>query len=471
MEEQTKHRTTSAARLRFVLGNKATDVALPTEATLTDLLPAVFPQFGAEWLEQGADHEGWVVQRVGEAPLETDRTLAELNLFDGETIYLRPRADQLAAIDYDDLVDGVGEQVREHPGAWQPRHTRWMFRIGAACAFLLGLVLIPGTGSGGAQVFVALSVAALLLGGSALVARGVADPLMATIMAGVAACFGAVGGVLLVRVLNSLDPRAPAATLPSQASVGLAVALLVLSVGVFVVADAALLFAGGILFALALAVAGLIASVAPVTVAQAAGIGLVICLIIGVFLPAMAFRLSGLTLPMLPTGADELSEDIDPVPAKLVVERGAATVGYSMALHAGLGAAVSVLLPMLVFDGGVWTMVLSLVIAFLLLLRARHPIGVVQRWAIMVPAIVCVVENLRHIATEQTEFGRLLAVCVPLFVAGVVMLLFSRLLPGKRQRPYWGRAVEILESVTAVAVIPILLQVLGVYAWMRGLAG
>jgi hypothetical protein len=31
--------------------------------------------------------------------------------------------------------------------------------------------------------------------------------------------------------------------------------------------------------------------------------------------------------------------------------------------------------------------------------------------------------------------------------------------------------VEILESIAAVAVIPILLQVLGVYAWMRGLAG
>jgi type VII secretion integral membrane protein EccD len=220
-----------------------------------------------------------------------------------------------------------------------------------------------------------------------------------------------------------------------------------------------------------LAVTGLIASVAPVTVPQAVGIGLVICLLVGVFVPATAFRLSGLTLPMLPTDADELSEDIDPVPAKLVVERGAATVGYSMALYAGLGAAVSMLLPMLISDGGGWTMVLSLVIAFLLFLRARHPTGVVQRWSVMVPAIVCVVENLRHIAAEQTEFGRLLAVCVPLFAAGVVMLLFSRLLPGKRQRPYWGRAVEIAESLTAVAVIPILLQVLGVYAWMRGLAG
>lgn len=465
MEEQTQHRTTTSARLRFVLGKKATEVALPTEAALVDLLPAVLPQFGADWIEQGADHEGWVVQRVGEAPLDEDRTLAELNLLDGETVYLRPRADQLAPIDYDDLVDGVGEQVRDHPGAWQPSHTRWMFRIGAGFTLLFGLALIPGVGSVGTQAAVALAVAVLLLAGSGLVARSVADTASATVMAIAAAAYGALGGVLLVRLL------APLATFPIEATVGLAVALLLLFIGVFGVADAALVFTGAIMFVAVLAVTGLIASVTPVTVQEAVGIGLVFCLIVGVFVPATAFRLSGLTLPMLPTDAPELNEDIDPVPAKMVVERGTATVGYSMALHAGLGAAVSILLPMLISADSGWAMVLSLVIAFLLFLRARHPGGVVQRWSIIVPASVCVVANLWHIAGERTELGRLLAYCLPLFAAGVVMLLFSRLLPGKRQRPYWGRAVEILESLAAVAVVPILLQVLGVYAWMRGLAG
>jgi type VII secretion integral membrane protein EccD len=465
MEEQTQHRTTTSARLRFVLGKQATEVALPTEATLTDLLPAVLPQFGAEWIEQGADHEGWVVQRVGEAPLDEDRTLAELNLFDGETLYLRPRADQLAPIDYDDLVDGVGEQVREHPGTWQAKHTRWMFRIGTASALLLGLVLVPGDGDVAVQATVALIFAALLLGGSALVARGVADTHAAIILAGGAACYAALGGVLLTRGL------APLAGLPVEATAGLVVAFLALCAGVSVTADSGMLFAGAIVFVLALGITGLIASVTSVNLQQAVGIGLSICLFVGIFLPGLAFRLSGLSLPMLPSDAPELNEDIDPVPAPMVVERGVATVGYSTALHAGLGAAVTVLLPLLVIDGNGWTMVLSLVIAFLLFLRTRHPSGVVQRWAIIVPASVSVVVNLHVIAGERTEFGRLLAVFLPLFVVGVVLLLFSRVLPGTRQRPYWGRAVEILESISAVAVIPILLQVLGVYAWMRGLAG
>ncbi|MEV0679416.1 type VII secretion integral membrane protein EccD [Actinosynnema sp. NPDC050436] len=452
-------------RLRFALGDKATDVALPAHAPLVDLLPVILTQFGTEWVEQGADHEGWVVQRVGGPPLDEDRTPAELELLDGETVHLRPRADRLAAIDYDDLVDGVGEQVREHPGAWRPAHTRWMFRVGAALALLLGAVLLPTTGAGAAQAVTALVVAVLLLAGGALVARGAGDPQTAVVLAGVAACYGGLGGSLVVRVFD------PGAAAPVHATVALAVALLVLTTGVVAVADASTLFTGGIMFAAVTALTGLIASATAVLPHQAAAIGLLIALVVGVFVPATAFRLSGLTLPMLPTGADELGQDIDPVPARVVVERGALTAGYSMALHAGLGAALAVLLPVLVADGGTWSVVLSLVVAFLLVLRSRHPSGVVERWSVLVPAIVCVAGCVRLAAAAQTGLGGLFLVCVPLVVAGVVLLLAGRVFPGKRQRPYWGRAVEILESVTAVAVVPILLQVLGVYAWMRGLAG
>jgi type VII secretion integral membrane protein EccD len=465
MEEQTQHRTTTSARLRFVLGKKATDVALPAEVPLADLLPAILPQFGAEWVEQGAEHEGWVVQRLGEPPLDEDRSLAELNLLDGETVYLRPRAQQLAAIDYDDLVDGVGEQVRDHPGAWSPARTRWMLRIGAGVVLLLGMLEVPGTGSGAIPAALAGIVSLLLLAGSALVARGAADSQTATLLAGVGACYAALGGVLLVKTLD------PVATPMIQVTAAAAGALLALTIGAAAVADAALLFAGAVAFAVALVITGLIGSLTSATSPQAAAIGLVITLILGVFVPSLSFRLSGLTLPMLPTGAEDLTEDIEPVPHKLVVERGTATVGYSTALHVGFGAAQSVLLPMLVSSGHGWSMVLSVVIAFLLYLRARHPGNVVQRWAILVPASVSLVANLVHFGAERSPVDKLLVTFVPVLAIGLLLLLCSERLPGRRVAPYWGRAVEILESLTAVAIIPILLQVLNVYAMMRGLAG
>jgi hypothetical protein len=81
------------------------------------------------------------------------------------------------------------------------------------------------------------------------------------------------------------------------------------------------------------------------------------------------------------------------------------------------------------------------------------------------------VANVVHIGAEHTDLERVLFVFLPAFAAGVVLLLCGQRLPGRRLRPYWGRMVEILETVTAIAVVPILLQVLGVYVMMRGLAG
>jgi hypothetical protein len=49
----------------------------------------------------------------------------------------------------------------------------------------------------------------------------------------------------------------------------------------------------------------------------------------------------------------------------------------------------------------------------------------------------------------------------------MVLLLLSTWLPGRRLKPYWLRAVDILESLTAVAVFPLLLGVLDVYMTMR----
>jgi hypothetical protein len=43
--------------------------------------------------------------------------------------------------------------------------------------------------------------------------------------------------------------------------------------------------------------------------------------------------------------------------------------------------------------------------------------------------------------------------------------------PGRRLLPYWGRAADILHSVLAAALIPVLLLDLGVYHALRGLVG
>ncbi|WP_410604741.1 type VII secretion integral membrane protein EccD [Amycolatopsis sp. lyj-90] len=464
MEEQTQHRTTSSARLRFVLGKRARELALPAEVPLADLLPAILTQFGAQTIEQGAEHEGWVVQRIGEPAFDEDRTLVELSVVDGESLHLLPRAEQLTAIDYDDLVDGVAEQVHEHPGTLTPARVRSMFRAGAIAALLLGCWLLLPESAVAAQALVPGLLAFALLVAAALVARGAAKPAPAVVLAGAAAGYGALAGVHAVLLLD------PSAAMMATLTGGAAGALLTLVVGVIVVADAALLFAGAILFSVLLLITGVIGVATPVVPAQAAAVGLTISLILGLFIPPTAFRLSGLTLPMLPTGADELHEDVDAVPHKVVVDRGAATFGYSTALYTGLGLVQAVLLPVLAAGGDVWLLVFALVIALLLVIRSRHPSGAIQRWAVLSPAAVVVIVAVAQLGAAQPMEARFVVV-VPLALVAGMFLLGGERLPGRRFRPYWGRAVEIFELITAIAVLPILLQVLHVYTFMRNLAG
>ncbi|ANN15900.1 type VII secretion integral membrane protein EccD [Amycolatopsis orientalis] len=464
MEEQTQYRTTSSARLRFVLNGQTRDLALPVEVPLADLLPAILAQFGAETIEQGAEHEGWIVQRIGEAALDGDRTLLQLSAVDGESLHLRPRAEQLAAIDYDDLVDGLAEQVREHPGALTPARVGWMFRLGAVAVLLVAWWLVQADAPVGAQVLLSAGLSVVLLAAAALVARGAAKPVPAVILAGASAGFATVSGYYLILLL---DPSATAMTGGTGAAAG---ALLALLAGVMVVADGAAVFAGAILCTVVLLVTGLIGSVTPASPGQACAIGLVISLILMLFIPTTAFRLSGLSLPMLPTGAEELHEDIDAVSHKVVVDRGAATFGYSTALHVGGGAAQVVLLPMLDSGADGWHLTFALVVSLLLVLRSRHPSGMIQRWAVLAPAALVVLLVAAWLGLARPVESRFVIV-VPLVLVAGLLLLGGERLPGRRFRPYWGRAVEIFELLTAIAVLPILLQVLGVYSVMRHLAG
>jgi type VII secretion integral membrane protein EccD len=461
-EEQVQSRTTSSARLRFVLGDHGVDIAVPTEVALADLLPAVLTQFGAETVEEGAEHEGWIVQRLGSAALDEDLTPRQLDLHDGEQLYLRPRADELAPIDYDDIVAGVGEQVRSHRGAWTPGRTRTMLLAGATAMLLLGVPVLLFSGASGLAAGLAGGTAAFLLAGSALVARGSTDTVAATVIVGVSAVYAAAGAAMVAVGVGGGSPMV-VLTAVSAALVA------VLAIGVVLVADSALLFAGALLFGVVLAVTGVIGSVWAMPPSQAAAIVLAVTLIVGLFLPSAAFRLSGLSLPLLPTAPDELAEDITPVPHRLVIDRGRATAGYSGALHAGLGAAQLLLVLPVVAAGG-WYTIYGSVVGLLLFLRSRHPELVLPRWSMLVPAAAAVVMVPFALAPDLSPVGRVGVLWIPALAIGGAMLALVDVMPGRRMLPYWGRTVDLLESFSAVAVLPLLLAAMDVYSTIRGMA-
>lgn len=466
MDERTRQHLSAQVRLRFMLGAQATDVVAPAEAPLVDLLPAVLAQFGPDRIEQGADHEGWVARRLGGPPLDEERTPTQLQLVDGETVHLCPRADGLPPIDHDDLVDGVAERVREHPRAWSIRHSRRAFLGGSVAALAFGLWVLGAGGPVGVRAMLAGGAAAWLLLGAAVAARGLADTVAATVWAGVAAAHAALAGWLLV---SALDPAGILAVRVVAAAAG---ALAALALGMGVVGSAALLFTAALTATLTVAFAALIGSVGVADAREAAAVALAVTLPVGLILPATAFRLGGLRLPQLPGRAEELHEDVDPIPHQVVAERAEAASRYLAALHVGLGAAQILLVLRVAAGGGGWAAALAALVAAWLLLRSRHLAGAaVQRWAVLAPATVAAIAALACLICGADMSARLMAGWAPALVLGFGLLAMGRTLPGRRLRPYWGRAADILETLTALAVLPVLGALLHVYAWARGLSG
>ncbi|MGW4807652.1 type VII secretion integral membrane protein EccD, partial [Kitasatospora sp. NPDC004272] len=221
---------------------------------------------------------------------------------------------------------------------------------------------------------------------------------------------------------------------------------------------------------LACGAGGLAAYGVPTT--HAAAVTAALAVLFGAFVPALAFRLSGLRLPALPRNADELQQEIDPFPAEDVLARSLVADSYLAALLLAVGTVCAAALALLATarDGG-WAVPATVAdLSLLLLLHAREIGGRRQRLALLLPGALGLALLALRTGQDAGPAGRL-----PLFAllacAATALLVAARTAPGRRLLPYWGRAGDLLHSLTALALLPLALQVLGFYGAMRGLAG
>src|SRR5215470_854024 len=155
---------TDTCRLTVVAPSSWADVALPVHVPLADLVPVLVRKADPQLADAGVTHGGWVLQRLGEAPLDEDGTPADLGLLDGETVYLRPRESALPEYDFDDLIDGLamgalalGVAALVQDGPAVPRAVT----AGLATALLLFAGMAASRALGDAAAGVLLGLAAL----------------------------------------------------------------------------------------------------------------------------------------------------------------------------------------------------------------------------------------------------------------------------------------------------------------------
>ena len=440
---------------------KRADLAVPATTTMAELLPVMLQHV----VDEAERNQPWVLQRLGGEPLDAGGTVETLDLRDGDILYLRTTTQAMPAAEFDDIAVGVADSVGDRSGRPGPATTRGLL-LGAACvalaAFTAGCFAIrPGwlmaPALGAATVF--------LLGGCVLATRALADT-TAGMITGLWGCaFAALAGL-------SGSRGAAGILAPTRPDVLLAGALAMLA-AVVVLAAARVPIApfGATVGAGAFALAGAWLALAfhwdPVRVTAVLAVA---GFIAGTRAVRIVLRAAQIRVPQLPRTAEELQQDIEPEPASAVARRTARAVGYLDSFTVSSAAVFVAAFAVLARSPGWAGWVLSLLLSGAVLLRARETDGIWQRTALVLSGAA----GTGLVLLTGVARGRELPAAVLLAVllgAGVLLVIGAGRLPGRRQAPIWGHLAEQLETVTALALVPLLLQLLHVYAYFRSLIG
>jgi type VII secretion integral membrane protein EccD len=454
-------------RLTVRAPSKVIDLAVPADVPVADLLPAVLGYGGDDLFEAGLEHEGWILQRLGGAPLDQDATLDSLGLRDGETVFLRPRTEALPEVRLDDIVDGISTTMKDSPHGWSPQASRRLLRGLTLIALIGALVIIALPGAPAAQTEIAATAfALLLLAGAAAASRAVGD-------AGTAALLGAMVGPYLV-LAGWLLPGGPlsgpdqhqtfGARLLAASAAEAGASVLALAV----VAAYTALFVGATVFAIAGALAGVLMMVGGMPPEHAAAIVALVAVVFGAFVPSMSFRLSGLRTPPLPTNAEQLQEGIEPRSPSAVAARATIADTWMTAMYATVGLTCALCVTALAHDHRLSQLVLAAALSVLLLLHGRSLGNVWQRLSLFAPGIWGAAAMFA-VEVAGTDPGSRMLPAVGVLSVGAALLIASWIVPGRRLVPYWGRGAEILHSLVAISLLPLVLWVLGVYGMLRAI--
>ncbi|WP_369192059.1 type VII secretion integral membrane protein EccD [Streptomyces sp. R08] len=456
-------RTAEVCRLTVEAPDGRADLAVPVTTPVSALLPVLLRHTAA-----GPDTQGtpWTLQRLGEDPLDPEATPESAGLRDGDVLHLRPAEAALPALHFDDVSDGVAHTVGSGPGRWRPELTRKLGLALASLALAALAAALLGAGPGPLTAVTAGVIALVLAAGCASAARMHAVP-GAILVAGVGAFgFAALAGTTLREgPAGGFAPGTTGILLAAGCVVTLAGGLLALGALPLVVPGTVLLTA------VAAAVGAGLAETAGLHGFQAASVVAVGLFVLGHLAPRLALRTARLRVPQLPHDAEELQQDIEPEPGERVTGR--VTVATACLDTIGISSALvwAVALWLLADREHGWTgWLLPLCLSLAVLLRARGTNGTLQR----VPAVLAGAYGLGLVLIVRVAptgpVGRA-SVLAALLAAALLLLVGAWRLPRARLLPVWGHLGDLLETVTAIALLPLLLQVLHAYAYFRGLAG
>ncbi|RKT88702.1 type VII secretion integral membrane protein EccD [Saccharopolyspora antimicrobica] len=444
-------------RVTVVSPGSRVDVALPLECTVAELIPQLVRLSGTP--PRSEQHPGWVLARLGGAPLAPGLTVSATLMQDGEILSLQPRPSRETPLVFDDAVDAIAGAAQTRAGPWRPRTGRRVSLLAALALFTGTTAFVAGAfrGSVLAPVSCALIAVALVVSGGALSrARGDVDAATATAAAGVPAA--------LLAGATALPPHSLVGSLP----LGLA------AVTVYAT-TAAMLVYRFTWFAPIIAASALGAAITACVPLfdlpgpRIAAVAVALTAALTAAAPMISLRLARLPMPKVPADMDSFRADEQPTLGSAVLGPTTTATHILTGLVTALGIVTAGCCLVLLGDPSPWAPVLVAVVAIAWLLRSRSYAGTAQRVATIVIGLVLLIGlTTRLLSTLDADW--LLAAGAGTALAGVACLYYAGHGPSAAA-PIRARWLDRIEYLVLIALIPTAAAVLDLYNTIRDAVG
>jgi type VII secretion integral membrane protein EccD len=453
------------SRVTVVAGGRRIDLAIPTDLPMSYMLPTLLRYTGTDQSATGPG--GWVLTRLGGARVDTGRSATQLGIRDGEILYLTPAGAEAALVAFDDVPDAIATAAQERTDRWTLTTTRRLSVLMASIALL------------GAAAAILFAGAPALLRGGLSFGLAIALVLTATIVSRlsdsrrgavlfslVALVYAAVGGLLIMGGDRSVgELGAPHVLLASASLLVFSTVLQVVTAG-----RTPLLLGTTFLGALASLGSG-ISLTFDISAAAVAAPAAVLALAWVPLLPRIAARLGGLPAPVIPAGAQDLKSDESTIDGAQILRKADRANSVLTALVGTTAAVLFAATLVVALTGGLIGALLGALLAVVTLLRGRPYQSRDQRGAMLVAGSASLGIGAVGIYVSSNTAIQLTAVVGGLVVLALIALTYGLGVAGRRIPPTWGRALDVVEILLILGVIPMAAWVCGLYDWIRSIQG
>ncbi|MCW2765201.1 MAG: antigen [Nocardioides sp.] len=439
--------TSGLVRVTVASGSRRVDLVLPGAVPVAELVPELARSVGL--LDAATVHGGYRLMTPGGRELASDAGLIGQGIEDGRLLMVRAGVDDRPPRVYDDVVEAMADVVERDLKVWEPASGRRL-ALGAA-GLLMGLGAVALLLQRGTLLpaVAAATFSVALLAGAIVLSRSRHEPEAAVAVAWLSAVYAAVAGPMLVTGGPS-SGDAVASAGAGALSVGL-LALVGLGEGRAHAIPSVVV--GAVFLA-----AGLVMRFSDGDPAVVLTTSVVLVVLAGSVFPMLALAATGATVEQLYLTSDPA--DVDPF--RLGVD---ARVAHEIlvALSATVGLLLVLVAPLAVHLGLPGTL-LAVVACLVVLLRARQ----YRAGAEVLVGLVSGVLGLASVAVSllwmRPDWRP--AAAAALAATGVVLLVVTVTpsTPSVRR----SRLGDIAESVSVLALLPLLVVATGVFAAVRG---